>query len=133
MKSALIVLVLADALTGTWTLNRGRTHYGGGADAKPLCAGGDVRPHDVHRGADAEGMEVVLGEPHGVVARPIHDLDALECALVDGLDGDAPLRPAEELKNADLHRTRLGTRHCSRTNACACPERCVRTLCLRRL
>ncbi|HYS53952.1 MAG TPA: hypothetical protein VER58_09360 [Thermoanaerobaculia bacterium] len=34
MKSALIVMVLADALTGTWILNRGRTHYGGGADVR---------------------------------------------------------------------------------------------------
>src|SRR5262245_13091034 len=57
----------------------------------------------MHRRTDAVAGEVVLGEPDGVVAGAVHHVDALEGALVDGLERDPPLGPAEELEHRDLH------------------------------
>ena len=76
----------------------------GGADADVLGAVGDVHAHQMHGGADAVGVEVVLGEPDAVVAGLVHDVDALEGALVDGGQGHAPAGPGEELEDAVLER-----------------------------
>ena len=72
-------------------------------DAQVARAVRDVHAHDMHRGADAVAGEVVLGEPDGVVAGPVHDVDALEGAVVDGRELHAPFGPAEELQHPDLH------------------------------
>jgi hypothetical protein len=74
-----------------------------GSDAEVPGAGGDMRRHHVHGGADAVAREVVLGEPDGVIAGPVHDLDSSERPLVDVLERHAAVTPAEELQDADLH------------------------------
>src|SRR5262249_32020085 len=75
------------------------------ADAQPARAGGHVRGHDVDRGTDAVRVEVMLGEPDAIVARPLHDLDPIHGSGVD-LGERRPPRPREELEDADVHRRR---------------------------
>src|SRR5262249_16480491 len=81
-------------------VERGQRHRE--PDAQRARARGHVAPHDVDRRAHAVGVEVVLGEPHAVVPRLLHDLDARERARIDLGERDAP-RPREELEHADLH------------------------------
>src|SRR2546422_9643189 len=73
------------------------------ADAQSLGSGCSLNPHHVNRGTDAEGMEVMLREPHRVVTSAVHYLDSLQRAVKDRLDANSPLGPAEELKHACLH------------------------------
>src|SRR5258708_248420 len=73
-------------------------------DAQAFRARGGQRAQHVHRGADAEGGEMVLGQPHRVEAAAIHDLDALERARIDLFQRPVPAGPAEELQYAYLHR-----------------------------
>jgi hypothetical protein len=68
-----------------------------------LRLAGHVHAHQMHRGADAIAREVVLGEPHGIVACFVHDRDALHGPCVDGRQWDAPLWPTEELENSKFH------------------------------
>ena len=75
------------------------------ADAQVARPSRHVHAHEMHGRAHAVRVEVVLREPDGVVAGLIHDVDALERALVYRLEGYAPLGPAEELKDAGLHAT----------------------------
>src|SRR4051794_17482727 len=75
-----------------------------GADAQPLCARRRHCAHQMHRRAHAEAAEMVLGEPHRVVAGAVHDLDPLERAGEHRFERHAPFRPAEELQDAELHR-----------------------------
>src|SRR3954452_6260163 len=75
-----------------------------GADAQPLCARRRHCAHQRHRRAPAEAAEMVLGEPHRVIAGAVHDLDPLERAGEDHFERHAPFRPAEELQDAELHR-----------------------------
>jgi hypothetical protein len=46
---------------------------------------------------------MMLGQPHGVVTRLVHDFDPLERAGVDVFERDAPISPAKELEYTDLH------------------------------
>ena len=73
-----------------------------GPDAQVLRDAGDVHAHQVHRRTDAVGREVMLRQPDRVVARTVHDADPVECPLVYGRKGDAPLLPTEELEDAEL-------------------------------
>jgi hypothetical protein len=82
----------------------GRERHGE-ADPDIPRARGDVRGHDVDGRAHAVRAEVMLGQPHAVVARLVHDLDARERPLVHRGERDAP-RPREELQDADLHAPR---------------------------
>ena len=50
----------------------------------------------------------MLGEPDAVVAGFLHDVDAVEGALVDGGQGDSASGPAEELEDAELHLAVVG-------------------------
>ncbi len=45
----------------------------------------------------------MLGEPHRVEPALVHDLDALQRAGENRGERDPPLRPAEELQDAELH------------------------------
>ena len=54
------------------------------------------------------GGEVVLSEPDAVVAGLVHDVDAVEGAVVDGWQGDSASGPAEELEDAELHPAVVG-------------------------
>ena len=98
MKSALIVLVLADALTGTWTLNRGRTHYGGGADARQretmTCESERQRVHCTINSQRADGrwllgnfVAAYDGRPHSVTGIP--DVDSVSLRTIDNQSVDA--------------------------------------------
>src|SRR5262249_27950876 len=73
-------------------------------DAQMLRLAGHVHTHQMHRGADAVTREVVLGQPHGIVARFIHNRDALQSPLVDGWQWHTPLWPAKKLQNSEFHR-----------------------------
>ena len=75
----------------------------GRSDADPLRAVGRLERHQVHRRADAVCREVVLGQPHGVIAGIVHRVDALQRPLVHGVERDSALGPAEELEDSDLH------------------------------
>ena len=96
----------------------------GRPDAKILGAGSNVGCHHMHRGTHAVAAEVVLGEPHGVVTRPVHHLDAIEGAGVDVFQRNAAISPTEELQDADLHRVRIlaetqrGGREAGSVNPC---------------
>ena len=72
-------------------------------NAQMLRLAGHVHAHQVHRGADTITRKVVLGQPHGIVARFIHDGDALQSPLIDGWQRHAPLWPAKKLQNAAFH------------------------------
>jgi hypothetical protein len=48
-----------------------------------LRLAGHVHAHQVHRGTDTITRKVVLGQPHGIVARFIHDGDTLQSPLID--------------------------------------------------
>ena len=63
----------------------------GGADPEAPGLGGGERGHHVHRGADREAGEVVLGQPHGVEPGLVHDLQTLDGAGVDVFQGQAPV------------------------------------------
>jgi hypothetical protein len=80
----------------------GRQRYRG-ADSQALRTRCDVRAHHVYRGADAVGAEVMFRQPDCVVAASLHHIDALEGALVHGLERYAFARPAEELQHGELH------------------------------
>src|SRR5580692_11057955 len=80
------------------------------SDPQPPGAGCHLQTHHVHRRTYAERMEVMLREPHRVVAGAFHYFDSLQRALIDRLDRDAPLWPTEELKNACFHRWMLSAR-----------------------
>ena len=73
-----------------------------GADAQPRGARRRQGAHHVHRRAHAEIAEMVLGEPHRVVAGTIHDLDAFDRAREHGREVAAPPRPAEELQDTEF-------------------------------
>jgi hypothetical protein len=73
------------------------------ADAQPPGARRRQRAQHVHRRADAEGREVMLGQPHRVEAAAVHDFDALEGARIDIGERAVPTGPAEELQHAELH------------------------------
>ena len=64
---------------------------------------GDVHRHEVHGRADRVRAEVVLGQPHPVVAGAVHHLDPLEGPVVDRGQRDPTFGPGEELQHADLH------------------------------
>ena len=66
-----------------------------------------LQRHQVHRRAHAVCREVVLGQPHGVIARSVHRDDPLQRPLVDSVQWDASLGPAEELEDPDLHATTI--------------------------
>jgi hypothetical protein len=68
-----------------------------------LCLTGHVHAHEMHRGTDTIMRKVVLRQPHGIIARFIHDSDTLQSPLVDSRQRHAPLRPAEKLQNAAFH------------------------------
>ena len=68
-----------------------------------LRLAGHVHAHEMHRGTDTIMRKVVLGQPHGIVARFIHDSDALQSPLVDGQQRHTPLWPTEKLQNAEFH------------------------------
>src|SRR3954471_599786 len=57
----------------------------------------------MHRRAHAEATEMVLGQPHRVVAGAVHDLDPVERAGEHRFERHAPFRPAEELQDTELH------------------------------
>jgi hypothetical protein len=82
-------------------VERGQRHRG--ADAQPLRPRRRQHAQHVHRGADAEGGEVVLGQPDGVETHLVHDLDALERAGIDLFQRTVAAGPAEELQDADFH------------------------------
>jgi hypothetical protein len=46
---------------------------------------------------------MMLSEPYGIVARGVHNGDALERHVVDGGERHRAVQPAEELQNADFH------------------------------
>src|SRR5713101_2555112 len=73
------------------------------ADAQTLGSRRSQRTQHVHRGADAERREMVLGQPHRIEAATIHDLDALERARIDLFQRPVPAGPAEELQHAYFH------------------------------
>ena len=75
----------------------------GRADADPPGAVRRLQRHQVDRRADAVGREVVLCQPHGVVARLVHRHDPLHRPLVHRVQRHASLRPTEELEHPDLH------------------------------
>ena len=82
-------------------IERGQRHRRADAQALGAC-----RRHDaqhVHRGADAESGEMMLGQPHRVEARLVHDLDALERTAVNLFQRAVAARPAEELQDAQFH------------------------------
>ena len=68
-----------------------------------LCLAGHVHTHEMHRGTDTIICKVVLGQPHGIVARFIHDGDALQSPFVDGQQRYTTLWPAEKLQNTKFH------------------------------
>jgi hypothetical protein len=72
-----------------------------------LRLAGHVHAHEMHRGTDTIIRKVVLGQPHGIVARFIHDGDALQSPLVDGRQRHALLWPAEKLQNTEFHGARF--------------------------
>ena len=74
-----------------------------GPDAHSARARCSMQAHHVHRGANAEGVEVMLCQPDAVVARRVHDFDPLQGALVNRLDRDPPLGPTKELEHSRLH------------------------------
>src|SRR5260370_33986935 len=80
---------------------RGRGHRR--AEAQPFGARRGQRAKHVHRGTDAEGGEMVLGQPHRVEAAAIHELDTLERARIDLFQRPVPAGPTEELQHAHLH------------------------------
>ena len=77
----------------------------GHPDPERPRARGHVAGHHVDGRTHAVGVEVVLGQPHAVVAGLVHDLDAGEGPRVDLGQRDAP-RPREELEHAHFHRPR---------------------------
>src|SRR5882757_811966 len=83
-------------------VERGQGHRR--TDAQAFRARGGQRAQHVYRGADAEGGEMMLGEPYRIEAAAIHDLDALERARIDLFQRPVPAGPAEELQHAYLHR-----------------------------
>src|SRR6185503_4476533 len=82
-------------------IERGERHRR--ADAQALGARRRQHAQHVHRGADAEGREVMLGQPHRVEAGAVHDFDALERAGIDVFQRAAAAGPAEELQDSELH------------------------------
>jgi hypothetical protein len=62
-----------------------------------------IRAHHRNRWTDAVIIEVMFGEPDGVVAAAIHNLDSFQRALVYEGQRYAPIRPTEKLKNAKFH------------------------------
>ena len=81
-----------------------RRERDGRADAQRLRLRRRHGRHHVHRRADREAGEMVLGQPDGVVAGAVHDPEPLEGPVVDRLERDRPIRPAKELQNADFIR-----------------------------
>ncbi len=72
-------------------------------NAQMLCLAGHVHAHQMHRGTDTVTRKVVLGQPHGIIARFIHNRDALQSPLINGRQRHAPLWPAKKLQNAEFH------------------------------
>src|SRR5215510_13575992 len=72
-------------------------------DAKALRSGCCHYAHHVYGRAHGKGRKVVLGEPDHVVARLVHDDDALERHGIDRGKRYRAILPTEELQHADFH------------------------------
>src|ERR1022692_3565372 len=74
-----------------------------GADTQLLGARGRIRAHHRNRRAHAVVVEMMLSEPDRIVARVIHDLDALERAIVNRRQRHPAIGPTEELQYSEFH------------------------------
>ena len=89
-------------------VERGQRHRG--ADPQPPGPSRGKGPHHVDRRTHAEAGEMMLCQPNRVIAGSIHDLDALNRPIIHRGQIDPPLRPTEELQDAELHRSATPTR-----------------------